>query len=222
MNKLTKTFSIIATAVAVLTSAGCSDSTQKPAGESSVSAESSVVPSIGDTKAIHTKIISIEAIRQGTRGFSVGNGAAARVAYVFFDPQCPHCGELWFQSQPLLKQNRFVWVPVGLLNRASTTQSIALLAAQNPAQAMAEHEASLLGRRGGISASASNPPELESAVKANTEMLRKLGATGVPFVVTAAQEEGKVRVMPYAADTATFAAFLGSTASASSAPSAAQ
>lgn len=187
--------------------AGCSESQSPKANQSAQ--DTSVVQAIGDVKAIHVRLISADVIRQGTRGFSVGNAMAARVAYVFFDPQCPHCGELWQASQPLLTKARFVWIPVGLLNRASTTQSIALLSAPNPAQAMSEHEASLMARKGGISASASNPPELESAVKGNTEMLRKLGATGVPYVAIADGEAGKIKVMPFAADTATLAAFLG-------------
>ena len=41
-----------------------------------------------------------EAASKGT-GFTVGNMMAVRQIYVFFDPQCPHCGHLWEAAKPL-------------------------------------------------------------------------------------------------------------------------
>jgi thiol:disulfide interchange protein DsbG len=49
--------------------------------------------------------------------------------YVFFDAQCPHCAALWVAAKPLKSQAKFVWIPVGILNAASTSQGATLLAA---------------------------------------------------------------------------------------------
>src|SRR5690606_23535120 len=108
------------------------------------------------------------------KGFTVGAMMAANTVYVLFDPQCPHCAALWESSQPLLRQARFVWLPVALLNAKSLPQGAAILGAANPAEAMSAHEKSLLANQGGISASASVPAEVEAAIKHNTALLNRL------------------------------------------------
>ena len=60
--------------------------------------------------------VSLDVIASEAKGFDVGTTMAAHVVYVFFDPQCPHCAELWESARPLKAQARFVWIPVGLLN----------------------------------------------------------------------------------------------------------
>ncbi|WP_291146130.1 thioredoxin fold domain-containing protein [Hydrogenophaga sp.] len=142
------------------------------------------------------------------KGFSVGALMAANTAYVLFDPQCPHCAHLWQASQPLLKQARFVWLPVSLLNAKSLPQGAAILSAANPAEAMAAHEDSLMGGNGGISASADVPAELKAAIEHNTELLTRLGGTGVPFVVAKDPQTG-ARVLDGAVGTPQLAAFVG-------------
>jgi thiol:disulfide interchange protein DsbG len=77
-----------------------------------------------------------------------------RTVYIFFDAQCPHCAMLWESAKPLKSQAKFVWIPVGLLNAASTAQGATLLAAGDPVAAMDEHETSMRAGRGGISAAA--------------------------------------------------------------------
>jgi len=77
---------------------------------------------------------------------------SARTVYVFFDPQCPHCADLWESAKPLKAQAKFVWIPVGLVSKASTAQGATLLAAADPAAAMEAHETSMRAQSGGISA----------------------------------------------------------------------
>ena len=105
------------------------------------------------------------------------------VVYVFFDPQCPHCGHLWNASIPLQKKARFVWMPVGLINATSSAQGATLLSAADPAQAMTEHEASLIAGKGGIGAGADVTDEAKQAVDSNTKLFNNLGLEGVPFTV---------------------------------------
>ena len=54
---------------------------------------------------------------------------AVRHIYVFFDPQCPHCGHLWEAAKPLANQVKMTWIPVGFIGAKSTPQGAALLVA---------------------------------------------------------------------------------------------
>ncbi|MEO8858801.1 MAG: thioredoxin fold domain-containing protein [Burkholderiaceae bacterium] len=125
---------------------------------------------------------SVEIVASEAKGFSVGSMIAANPIYVFFDPQCPHCGRLWQASVPLQNKARFVWIPVSLLNASSGPQGAALLASSDPAKSMNEHEASMLANGGGISA-ANVAPDMLEAVKKNTALFNNLGIEGVPFLI---------------------------------------
>ena len=139
-----------------------------------------------DTSAADTsgkREVTVQALAAEAKGFTVGAMMSANTVYVFFDPQCPHCGHLWQASTPLLKKVKFVWIPVAWINASSLPQGAALLAAANPADLMNEHESSLLGGKGGIAASSSVSSAVEQSIKANTKLLNSLGAESVPFVV---------------------------------------
>jgi len=126
---------------------------------------------------------SVEIVATEARGFTAGAMMAANPVYVFFDPQCPHCGRMWEASLPLQKKAKFVWIPVGLVNPSSGPQGVALLASDNPVKAMTEHKTSLLANQGGISALTGSNPELEKAVKKNLDLFNSLGIEGVPFTI---------------------------------------
>ena len=123
-------------------------------------------------------------------GFTVGLTMGADPVLVFFDPQCPHCAELWKAVQPLLPKLRMVWMPVGFMRSTSTPQGALLLAAKDPAATMTEHEALLANRQGGLPVPAQVPEDQLAKVKANTELLGKLGADSVPFIVYKNRQTG--------------------------------
>jgi thiol:disulfide interchange protein DsbG len=150
----------------------------------------------------------LAAIEAGTKGFSAGALMSKRTVYVFFDAQCPHCGALWEAAKPLKSQARFVWIPVGLLNAASTAQGATLLAASDPVAAMDEHEASLQARRGGISA-ASNIDAQKEAVAKNTELMTKLGFASIPTIVGTHAQTGATVSQEGSLPTAALATLLG-------------
>ena len=153
--------------------------------------------------------VSVEAVAAQAKGFAVGALMSSNTVYVFFDPQCPHCGHLWQASAPLQKKVKFVWIPVGWINATSTAQAAALLSAANPAALMSEHEASLLAGTGGISASSSIAPEVEQAIKKNTAMLNSFGAESVPFIVAKNLKTGQTVSRDGAMETVALAEFLG-------------
>ena len=142
------------------------------------------------------------------KGFTVGAAMAARTVYVLFDPQCPHCGRLWEAALPLQAKARFVWLPVAFISPKSLPQGAALLQAAQPLEAMNAHESALLAGAGGMSASASVPDDIKAAIERNTQLLNRLGAESVPFIVTRSPA-GQPVLHAGAMDTAALAALIG-------------
>lgn len=159
------------------------------------------------------RTISLEIVASEAKGFTVGSMMSAIVAYVFFDPQCPHCSHLWMASVPLQKKARFVWIPVGLLNTTSSAQGATLLSAADPAKAMGEHEVSMLANQGGIGTSSSVTDEAKQAVASNTALFNNLGLEGVPFTIVKNARTGQTATRGGSMDTATLAALIGVDAS---------
>ena len=153
--------------------------------------------------------VSVQAVATQAKGVTVGSMMSAHTAYVFFDPQCPHCGHLWQASTPLHKKVKFVWVPVAWINASSLPQGAALLTAANPLELMTEHEASLLAGRGGISAPANIASDIEQSIKANTKLLNSFGAESVPFVVVKNARTGQTIAKDGAQTTAALAEMIG-------------
>lgn len=175
---------------------------------SACSQQDSSKPAPAPAKAAK-QAISLETIAAQAKGFTVGSMMSANTVYVFFDAQCPHCGHLWEASLPFQKKVKFVWIPVGWINASSVAQGAALLTATNPGALMSEHEASLLAKKGGISAPSSIPPEIEQAIKANTQLLGSFGAEAVPFIVARDLKSGQTVSRDGAMSTQALAGFLG-------------
>lgn len=157
---------------------------------------------------------TVALIEAGTKGFSAGSMMSAQTFYVFFDAQCSHCGHLWEAFKPLQSQIRVVWIPVGILNKASTAQGATLLAAKDPVALMNEHEKLLSARQGGITADASLS-ELQAVVGKNTEVLKSFGVTSIPYVFGTNAKTGETVTVTGSLPTEALAAKLGLTLSAS-------
>ena len=142
-------------------------------------------------------------------GFTVGVPMAANTVYVFFDTTCPHCAELWGSSKPLLGKLKIVWMPIGLLRQTSGPQGATILAAADPAAAMAQNESALLERKGGIPISGSLPDAVLAKIKANTDLFMKIGAESVPLIVFRNAKSGQYGQHAGAVDAATLSAMVG-------------
>jgi thiol:disulfide interchange protein DsbG len=186
-------FAIPLVTALVITLTGCS---KQEAAAPAVSAATNPTQSYAD-------------VSSKTKGFTVGAMMSSNTVYVLFDPQCPHCGHLWQQTQPLLKKVKFVWVPVAFINAKSAPQGAALMAAANPAELMTTHEASILAGTGGISASSSVPADIEAAIKINTQLLNSMGVESVPFIMAKNAQTGQVVTNTGALETPALAAWLG-------------
>ena len=152
--------------------------------------------------------VTPEAIEASAKGFNVGSTMSARVVYVFFDPQCPHCAALWDASRPLKSQARFVWIPVGLMGEKSFSQGGAILHASDPVAAMDQHEASMRNQQGGIGGMGVTD-EQKAAVRSNTELFTRFGFGGVPVVVGNHAQTGELVTIEGSLPTAPLAQRLG-------------
>jgi thiol:disulfide interchange protein DsbG len=177
--------------------AGCGKET------SSASSSSTAAPAEKGATAV-----SIEANEAEAKGFTVGSPMSVRTVYVFFDAQCPHCGELWSAAKPLKGQAKFVWMPVRVLNDSSEAQGASILAAADPVATMDEHEALLMARKGGMTA-ASNIDAQRAIVKKNTELFNKFGFASIPAIVAKHAQTGNLVVKEGAMSTAALAQMLG-------------
>ena len=104
--------------------------------------------------------------------------------YVFFDPNCPYCHDLYETLQPIIGSEKLGvgWVPVGILALSSYGKAAALLEAAHPAAAMARMEAGFHEGHGAIR------PRRATALVArgllyNFRLFEAVGAQGVPFLV---------------------------------------
>jgi thiol:disulfide interchange protein DsbG len=166
---------VLPLALLLLTLAAC-DSTP-PAQAASTPQSSSAPPASAPPASAYDRVAA------RAQGFATGNLMAARVVYVLFDAQCPHCGRLWQEAKPLLGQVRFVWVPVRLLADVSAKQGAAILASKDPVAEMEAHEASLEAKKGGLIPPADIPAAAAAKVAANTKLMQELSVASVPYVV---------------------------------------
>ena len=173
------------------------------------SKQEAAAPAAPAAAAPAKRAVSLDIMAAEAKGFAAGAVMSANTVYVFFDPQCPHCGHLWQSSLPLQNKVKFVWVPVAFISPVSGPQGAALLSSANPVQAMTEHEAALLNRQGGISAAASPPADLLEAIRKNTALLNEFGVESVPYVVAKNAQTGKLDMRSGAMDTMALAQFLG-------------
>ena len=164
-------------------------------------------PSAGPAKA-SAQPVSIAAIEADAKGFVLGSPMSVRTVYVFFDAQCPHCAALWRAAKPLKSQAKFVWIPVGILNKSSEAQGAALLAAKDPVAAMDEHEALMAAQKGGISA-AGDLDAARELVKKNTALMNRFGFASIPTIVGLHAQTGALVSREGSMATPELAALLG-------------
>ncbi|WP_282236042.1 thiol:disulfide interchange protein DsbG [Salinicola endophyticus] len=70
-----------------------------------------------------------------------GDTDASRVVYTFSDPNCPYCRKFWQDAQPWVESGdvQIRHLMVGILKADSPEKAAAILAADDPSAAIAEH-----------------------------------------------------------------------------------
>ncbi|MFA9459915.1 thiol:disulfide interchange protein DsbG [Thiohalorhabdus methylotrophus] len=105
-----------------------------------------------------------------------------RVIYVFTDPNCPYCHDLWKVTKPYYSEGLQVrHILVGILKPSSPAKAAAILSANDPAAALRRHEKNY--EDGGI-APAEDPAQLvRTQLENNQQLMRRFGARATPTVV---------------------------------------
>lgn len=111
-----------------------------------------------------------------------GSDSAERVIYAFTDPNCPYCSRFYEQSRDWVEAGavQIRHVMVGVLREDSLAKAATLLAADDPAAALAEHEARF--DSGGTPPAESVPASSQASVQSNNELMSRLGIRGTPSV----------------------------------------
>lgn len=111
------------------------------------------------------------------------------LAYIFFDPLCPHCAnevKLLLAPDAAIVAGKVVWVPVGFLKEFSTLQGATILSSSNPEDTFMQHEARVLqgdGKEYALNVKMAKQVDIDKVVE-NTRVWREAGANQVPFIVT--------------------------------------
>lgn len=142
-------------------------------------------------------------------GFSIGPMMSSHTVYVFFDPTCPHCAHLWANAQPVAKQLKIVWLPIGFLRPQSLPMATTILSAKDPVAAMSENETSVATGGRGITPASTLDAAAEAKVKANTELFKKFNADSVPLIIYRNAKTGEVGQHSGAVEGAELLAFAG-------------
>ena len=112
-----------------------------------------------------------------------GDTDADKIVYVFTDPNCPFCATFWERAQPYLEKGgvQLRHIMVGMLRQDSPQKAATILAADNPAEALAQHERTM--RQGGLPVDPAVPQSFLKQVDENTRFMRELNIGATPTVV---------------------------------------
>lgn len=118
-----------------------------------------------------------------THWVAEGDPNATNIVYVFTDPNCPYCAMFWEKSQPYVKRGgvQVRHIMVGMLRPSSLPKAATILAADDPAAALAQHERTV--RQGGIDADENVSEKFLEQVRKNTRFMQSNGIRATPAVV---------------------------------------
>lgn len=117
-----------------------------------------------------------------SRWVADGPDNAAQVLYMFTDPNCPFCRKFWEQSRPWVDsgQVQIRHILVGLLTQSSPGKAAAILAADDSAQALYDHESA--GKDAGIEPLEDIPADVAESLALNAELMEQLQVQGTPGI----------------------------------------
>lgn len=73
-------------------------------------------------------------------GIDAGPASSDKRMLIYFDPNCPMCARQWQLLKPYLHTVRIHWIPFAYFNASSLRMSAGILAAKDPAAALAFNE----------------------------------------------------------------------------------
>lgn len=110
-----------------------------------------------------------------------GSTKAARVVYVFTDPNCPYCNKFWKDARPWIDSGKVQLrhIMVGILGPTSPGKAAALLSATDPAAALRDHES----RKREAPALAKLPPRAAAQLQGNHALMQQMALGATPAIL---------------------------------------
>ena len=123
-----------------------------------------------------------------------GDKNAKRIVYAFMDPNCPYCAMFWEEAQPYLKKAgvQLRHILVGVLHPTSLPKAATILAAKDPATAMAQHQRTL--KQGGVTPDKDLPEAAVQKVMNNSKLMHDNNIYATPAIVYK-DAQGTVRMI---------------------------
>ena len=111
-----------------------------------------------------------------------GSDDAARIVYMFSDPNCPYCNMFWKQARPWVESGavQVRHVMVGMLMPDSAGKAAALLVAKDPEAALNVHEEA--GKASQLKPIERISPTVNQQLEANLTLMSEMGASATPAI----------------------------------------
>ncbi len=123
---------------------------------------------------------------------SAGPKSSSRIVYVFTDPNCPYCNELWKAMKTARAPEVQVrYLLVAVIDEDSRAKDAAILQSPDPAAALEQHERNF--DRGGIAPQATLHSSTTATVSNNEQLMAALHIVGTPGLVYK-DEHGAIKV----------------------------
>jgi thiol:disulfide interchange protein DsbG len=112
----------------------------------------------------------------------VGSKSTERVVYVFSDPDCPYCNDLWKALQTARAPDvQIRYLLVAVIDAQSKGKDAAILESDDPAATLAKAERNF--DRGGIKPKATLLPPTAETISVNADLMQALHIFGTPGLV---------------------------------------
>jgi thiol:disulfide interchange protein DsbG len=118
------------------------------------------------------------------RAHWIASGAKsnARVVYVFTDPNCPYCNDLWkAMKEARAPEVQIRYLLVAVINADSRGKDATILESADPAATLEKHERDYA--RGGIASKPTGQPATTETISVNEALMGALHIYGTPGLV---------------------------------------
>jgi hypothetical protein len=130
---------------------------------------------------------TFDKVSKGSVGINVGQMMSGRTAYVFFDPRCNHCGDLFHNMAEFEGKVHVVWVPVARLGPLSGEIGASILGAPIPLDALKMNEENARTNGENYKINPDDVVKMSPVIDANSKLLREIfpkkPIEGVPFTL---------------------------------------
>jgi thiol:disulfide interchange protein DsbG len=138
---------------------------------------------------------------------AVGAKSPDRVVYIFTDPNCPYCNDLWKALQTATAPDvQIRYLLVAVIDAESRGKDAAILESANPAATFGQHERAF--DKGGIAPKSAWLPATNATIAANEALMQELHIYGTPGLVYRDERQG-LRVFAGMPDPAQLRSILG-------------